>query len=89
MEKSTNTALGWWDPRNGEVGLEQLEKEAEMYKLKGVTVISCRLNAKAVNPLLKMVYAEWQTGDPNGIRTRVTAVKGRNRCVVSGCLLVP
>jgi predicted TIM-barrel fold metal-dependent hydrolase len=27
---------GWWDPRNGEEGLAQLEREAEMYKLKGV-----------------------------------------------------
>lgn len=29
-------ANGWWDPRNGEVGLEQLEREAQTYKLKGV-----------------------------------------------------
>lgn len=27
---------GWFDPRNGEPGLEQLEKEADMFKLKGV-----------------------------------------------------
>ncbi|HSZ76464.1 MAG TPA: amidohydrolase family protein [Chthoniobacterales bacterium] len=27
---------GWFDPRNGEPGLEQLEREAEMFKLKGV-----------------------------------------------------
>jgi hypothetical protein len=32
---------------------------------------------KAVNPLFKLAYVERQTGDPNGIRTRVTAVKGR------------
>jgi uncharacterized protein len=29
-------ANGWWDPRNGEEGLVQLEREAEMYDLKGV-----------------------------------------------------
>jgi hypothetical protein len=31
---------------------------------------------KSCNPLLKLVYVEWQAGDPNGIRTRVNAVKG-------------
>jgi hypothetical protein len=32
---------------------------------------------EAINPLLKLVYVERQTSDPNGIRTVLPAVKGR------------
>jgi predicted TIM-barrel fold metal-dependent hydrolase len=51
-------ANGWWDPRNGEMGLVQLEKEAEMYKLKGVKLYTADWNGNSKGYKLSDPWAQ-------------------------------
>ena len=49
---------GWWDPRNGEAGLEQLEREAEMYKLKGVKLYTAEWHGNSKGYKLSDPWAQ-------------------------------
>jgi uncharacterized protein len=48
-------ANGWWDPRNGEPGLEQLEKDVEKYKWRGVKLYTAEWKGESKG---------WKLSDP-------------------------
>src|ERR1700738_3959667 len=49
---------GWFDPRNGETGLEQLEREAEMFKLKGVKLYTAEWHGNSKGYKLSDPWAQ-------------------------------
>ena len=48
-------ANGWWDPRNGEPGLDQLEKDVEKYKWPGVKLYTAEWKGESKG---------WKLSDP-------------------------
>ena len=68
--------------RIGQVGQDDLRKWQNATKT-ALPLFNEGWLLKAVSPSLKLVYATLLAGDPNGIRTRVTAVKGRYCLIIS------